>query len=64
MNWPQLIYQYSVGGTFFFVTLWLCFRLGAADIKNSSDRKALIYLIAGIAGYFAFHTIWIILATP
>jgi len=64
MNWPQVAYQYSVGGIFFLVTLLLCLRLGAADLKNRSDKKAVIYLIVGFFGYLIFHVTWIVLASP
>lgn len=63
MNWLQLSYQYLVGGIFFFVTLFLCFRPGASDTSNPSDKKALFYLLAGFAGYLALHTGWIVLAS-
>jgi len=63
MNGPQLIYQYTAGGLFFFITLYLCFRPGANDLDDVSDRRALIYLILGFAGYFIMHSLWIILAT-
>jgi len=63
MNWGQLVYQYAVGGLFFFVTLYLCFRPGASDTHNPSDKRALIYLLAGFAGYLGMHTLWIILAS-
>jgi len=61
-NWPQLIYQYGVGGVFFFITLYLCYRPGASDSRNPSDRKALYYLLLGFAGYLAVHIVWIIIA--
>ena len=63
MNWTQLIYQYVVGGIFFFVTLYLCFRPGASDMKNPSDKRALIYLLVGFGGYLFAHTAWILFAT-
>ncbi len=62
-NWLQLAYQYIVGGLFFFITLYLCFRPGASDPKNPSDRRALIYLLVGFAGYLIMHTAWILFAT-
>jgi len=64
MNWPQVIYQYTVGGIFFVVTLALCLGLGAVDLKNRSDKKAVIYLIAGFLGYLTLHVAWIVLASP
>jgi hypothetical protein len=63
MNWPQLAYEYIVGGIFFAVTLYLCFRPGAGDMKNPSDRKTLIYLLVGFAYYLLAMTAWILLAT-
>ena len=41
MNWPQLAYQYGIGGLFFLVTLFLCIRLGAADLSVPSDRRTI-----------------------
>ena len=64
MNWPQVVYQYTMGGIFFVVTLCLCLRLGAADLRNSSDKKAVVYLIVGFFGYLIFHVTWIVLASP
>jgi cytochrome bd-type quinol oxidase subunit 1 len=62
-NWPQFAYQYVAGGAFFFITLYLCFLPGAADIDNPSDRKTLAVLLAGFAGYLAVHMGWILLAS-
>jgi|YNPNPStandDraft_1061719.scaffolds.fasta_scaffold06748_3 hypothetical protein len=62
-NWPQLVYQYTVGGIFFFLTLALCFRTGAGDLRSASDRTSLIYVLAGLGGYLAFHIAWIVLAS-
>jgi hypothetical protein len=62
MNWPQLVYEYAIGGAFFFGTLVLCFRPGANDMTNSSDRNTFIYLLAGFAGYLLFCVAWILLA--
>ncbi len=62
-NWPQLIYQYTLGGLFFFVTLALCFRSGASDLKVISDRRSLIYVVLGLVGYLTFHITWIVLAS-
>jgi hypothetical protein len=61
-RWLQLIYQYVIGGLFFFITIYLCFRPGAADIKNPYDRRMLMYLIVGFAGYLSVHTVWVYLA--
>lgn len=63
MNWPQLIYEYMVGGVFFAVTLWLCFRPGASDRRNPSDRRTLIILLAGFAYYLVATALWIVLAS-
>jgi drug/metabolite transporter (DMT)-like permease len=63
MNWTQLIYQYAFGGAFFAITMYLCFRPGASDLSNKSDRKAFIYALVGFAGYLAMHICWIILVS-
>ena len=63
MNWLQLVYQYSIGGVFFGVSLWLCFQLGAARMRNPSDRRALWICLIGFVGYLLFHTTWIVLAS-
>ena len=63
MNWVQLIYEYTAGGIFFGVTLYLCLKTGAATLANASDRRAVFYLLIGLAGYFFAMTLWIILAS-
>ena len=64
MNWLQLGYEYAMGGVFFFVTLWLCFRGGEASaLKNPSDRRTLVILLAGFVYYFLTMTVWILLAS-
>ena len=62
MNWLQLAYQYIVGGAFFAVTMALCFRKGASDTKNRSDRITLWISLFGLLGYFVFHAVWITIA--
>ncbi len=62
MNWLQLAYQYGVGGLFFALTLWLCFRLGGADMAVASDRNTFRLCLVGFVGYLAMHTGWILLA--
>jgi hypothetical protein len=63
MNWLQLIYEYIAGGLFFFITLYLCLATGATRLKNASDRKAVYYLLIGLAGYFFAMLGWILLAS-
>ncbi len=62
MNWPQLAYQYVIGGIFFAVTLYLCTRPGAANLRNPSDRRTVAWLLAGLLGYLILHAGWIALA--
>lgn len=62
MNWLQFGYQYLVGGLFFLVTFYLCFRPGASDLDNPSDRRAFIYLIIGFVAYLGGHALWIVIA--
>jgi len=63
MNWVQLAYQYGIGGAFFLITLFLCTRPGTADWNTPSDRRSIVWLIAGLVGYFIMHVIWILLAS-
>ena len=63
MNWPQLAYQYGIGGVFFLVTLFLCIRLGAADLSVPSDRRTVWISVVGFFAYLAVHTTWILLAS-
>jgi hypothetical protein len=62
MNWLQLIYEYTAGGIFFFITLYIALRSGGSDLKNPSDRMAVMYLIGGLVVYFIAITLWILLA--
>ncbi len=63
MNWPQLAYQYGVGGIFFLVTLVLCLRLGAANMSVPSDRRTVLLSVFGFFAYLGVHTMWILLAS-
>jgi hypothetical protein len=63
MIWPQLVYEYLVGGLFFALTLWLCFRPGGSERRNPSDRRTLVALLSGLGGYFILYLGWILLAT-
>jgi len=62
MTWLEFVYQYIVGGLFFFITMALCFRPGGSDISHPADRRSLFFLLLGFAGYFLAHAAWIILA--
>ncbi len=62
MTWFEYGYQYIVGGLFFFITMWLCFRPGGADIKHPADRRSMIFLLVGFVGYIVVHGVWIYLA--
>jgi hypothetical protein len=62
MNWLQLIYQYGVGGMFFVISLALCFRSGAADRRNASDRRTLTLCVVGLGAYFLATLVWILAA--
>lgn len=63
MNWPQLVYQYGIGGLFFLVTLIMCLRLGAADMRVPSDRRTVWVSVFGFFAYLGVHSLWILLAS-
>ncbi len=62
MNWFEFGYQYIVGGLFFAVTTWLCFRPGGSDLSHPADRRSFYFLVAGFFGYMLVHCAWIVLA--
>jgi hypothetical protein len=64
MNWAQLAYQYGVGGAFFALSLALCFRPGAANRSNESDRRTLLVSVVGLLVYLALTAGWIAAVQP
>ena len=63
MNWPQLLYQYGIGGVFFLVTLLLCLGCGAVDGRVPTDRRTVWISVVGFFAYLGIHTAWILLAS-
>jgi hypothetical protein len=63
MNWPQLVYQYGIGGVFFLFTLVLCLRFGAANMAVPSDRRTVHISVFGFFVYLGVHSVWILLAS-
>lgn len=53
--WAPLVYQYSIGGLLFLVSLVVVVRSRACDLRRTSDRFWLVVLLAGMAAYFAAH---------
>jgi hypothetical protein len=62
MNWLQLAYEYGVGGLFFFITMYLCFREGGSSLDHPVERRTFWILLFGFIGYLGVHVIWIFLA--
>lgn len=58
-KWLPWIYQYGVGGLFFFITLWIAARNGALRRGNRSDRSLFWALLAGFFAFSAIHGLWI-----
>ena len=61
--WSSFIYQYAVGGFFFFLALFLGIRKGVLKMDRRGDRITLAVLIGGLLFYFCFHGLWMLWAS-
>jgi len=61
-NWVQIAYQYGLGGLFFAVSLYLCFKAEGSTLSHPEDRWMLKVLLGGYFGYLLMHTLWAYLA--
>lgn len=57
--WICWLYQYAVGGVFFFGALGLAVYSGAARLKDTPDRRLLGVLLGGYFALAALHACWI-----
>lgn len=57
--WLPWIYQYSVGGLLFVVSIWLAARAGAFDRSRYSHRMTLGALCAAFVLFMTIHAAWI-----
>lgn len=59
--WTPYLYQYGVGGFFFFLAIAVAGYKGAFDLDHSSDRRMILLLIMGFVFYASLHGGWILL---
>jgi hypothetical protein len=61
--WLPWVYQYSVGGVLFVISVWVLCQVGALRPARRGDRWLLLAMIGGLLAFMAIHAIWIALAT-
>lgn len=55
------LYQYLIGGFFFFLGIFITYRKGVWNPSNANDRRTVRNLVLGFVFYFSMHGIWILL---
>ncbi len=58
MEWSSLIYQFAVGGVIFAVGLLVPLRAGDYSLRRRSDRRTILFMLAGVLFYLAGQTLW------
>ncbi|MDC3255810.1 MAG: hypothetical protein P8L78_20155 [Mariniblastus sp.] len=53
-----LLYQYGIGGTLFFASLFLAFQSGAIRWDNLKNRILVVSMTAGLLLFAATHAAW------
>jgi hypothetical protein len=59
--WFPFVYQYIIGGLFFFLGLYIAVKKNVLTLSNMEDRKVFIQLIIGLLLYGFVHGTWIYL---
>ncbi|MBN1274050.1 MAG: hypothetical protein JXB26_17440 [Candidatus Aminicenantes bacterium] len=57
-NISSFLYQFIVGGLFFFAGIAAAWRSGAYSWKNKADRRLLGLMILGFLAFFLLQGIW------
>ena len=60
--WNSFMYQYAVGGFFFFLGIWIGIRKRALKLERRKDRLTLAVLLGGFLLYFCAHGLWMLWA--
>ncbi len=58
--WTPYLYQYGVGGFFFFLAIGVAGYKGVFDLKYPADRRTILFLALGFAFYASLHGGWIL----
>jgi hypothetical protein len=59
--WLPYIYQYVVGGFFFFLAIGVAYYKGVFRFDRSADRRMIRMLVLGFVFYASLHGAWILL---
>lgn len=59
--WTPYLYQYLVGGFFFFLAILVAGYKGVFHLKHPTDRRMILMLVLGFVFYAALHGGWILL---
>ena len=57
--WLPWLYQYSVGGVFFFATIAVVLRSGALPLSVRANRMVLGVIVLGYFALATIHGVWI-----
>lgn len=57
-NWDSFIYQFLAGGVLYAVGLVLPIMAGDVKWSRASDRRTIIWLIAGMVLFLSFFMVW------
>ena len=58
-NWIAWAYQYTLGGLFFWATLYLGVRSGAVDLTTRHGKRFVTALVLGLFLFAGAHFAWI-----
>ena len=53
-----LLYQYGIGGSLFFASLFLAFQTGALQWDNLKNRILVVSMTLGLLLFAATHAAW------
>ncbi|MCR9141934.1 MAG: hypothetical protein NXI24_06755 [bacterium] len=59
--WTPYLYQYGVGGFFFFLAIIVAGYKGVFELSHPSDRRMVLFLVLGFVFYASLHGGWILL---
>ncbi len=60
-HWLPFVYQYTVGGLFFVLGLYIAIQKKVLVLSNIQDKKIFIQLVVGLLFYGCVHGLWIYL---
>ena len=58
MPFVSLVYQFAIGGTIFFLGIFLSWRSKDYAWGKKEDRRTLFFMVGGFAFYFISQLLW------